>query len=224
MSSDCDLSYVRAPRNPRLVANNLYLCFALKPVGAWDKYINLLFSLPPKWAAAVPLWYRVVVAGSRALPSSTTPCSSTCPAQPAPPPPSAAATAAITAMTRSVRPSASSPPWTRSTSTPPPPSPSCRVRHETMPWQLHATFEGQIQGGPSSDLVIWCQSQGPCKKAERPSRTTAKQREQTSGVEFTRQNNPLKNRLRICLRLLFDSRTCLNYLFLDFFQYSRIRL
>ena len=33
----CDLSHVHAPRNPRLVANNLFLCLALKPVGAWDK-------------------------------------------------------------------------------------------------------------------------------------------------------------------------------------------
>ena len=31
----------------------------------------------------------------------------------------------------------------------------------------------------------------------------------------------LKNRLRIRLRLNFDSMTCLNYLFLDFFQYRK---
>ena len=34
MGSDCDLSHGRASRNQRLVANTLYLCFALKPVCA----------------------------------------------------------------------------------------------------------------------------------------------------------------------------------------------
>ena len=36
-----------------------------------------------------------------------------------------------------------------------------------------------------------------------------------------RGKNLLKNRLRIRLRLNFESMTCLNYLFLDFFQYKK---
>ena len=36
-----------------------------------------------------------------------------------------------------------------------------------------------------------------------------------------RGKSRLKNRLRIRLRLNFDSMTCLNYLFLDFFQYRK---
>ena len=36
-----------------------------------------------------------------------------------------------------------------------------------------------------------------------------------------RGENRLKNRLRIRLRLNFDSMTCLSYLFLDFFQYRK---
>ena len=35
------------------------------------------------------------------------------------------------------------------------------------------------------------------------------------------KKNRLKNCLRICLRLNFESMTCLNYLFLDFFQYRK---
>ena len=39
------------------------------------------------------------------------------------------------------------------------------------------------------------------------------------GVGSRGEKSRLKNRLRIRLRLNFDSMTCLNYLFLDFFQY-----
>ena len=42
-----------------------------------------------------------------------------------------------------------------------------------------------------------------------------------TGVQFTWPKNRLKNRLRIRLRLNFDSITCLNYPFLDFFQYRK---
>ena len=40
---------------------------------------------------------------------------------------------------------------------------------------------------------------------------------EAAGVQFTWP----KNRLRIRLRLNFDSMTCLNYLLLDFFQYRK---
>ena len=40
MKSDCDLSHACSPRSQRLVANNFYLCFALKLVGAWDKWLS----------------------------------------------------------------------------------------------------------------------------------------------------------------------------------------
>ena len=43
----------------------------------------------------------------------------------------------------------------------------------------------------------------------------------SSGVGSKGENNRLTNRLRIHLRLNFDSMTCLNYLFLDFFQYRK---
>ena len=42
-----------------------------------------------------------------------------------------------------------------------------------------------------------------------------------SGIQFTWPKNRLKNRLRIRPRLNFDSLTCLNYLFLEFFQYRK---
>ena len=44
---------------------------------------------------------------------------------------------------------------------------------------------------------------------------------QSTGVRSRGKKNRLKNRLRFCLRLNFDSMTCLNYLFLDFFQYRK---
>ena len=45
-----------------------------------------------------------------------------------------------------------------------------------------------------------------------------------TGVQFTWPKNRLKNRLRIRPILNFDSRTCLNYLFLDFFSIGNLKL
>ena len=42
-----------------------------------------------------------------------------------------------------------------------------------------------------------------------------------AGVGSKGEKNRLKNRLRLRLRLNFDSMTCVNYLFLDFFQYRK---
>ena len=44
------------------------------------------------------------------------------------------------------------------------------------------------------------------------------------GVQFTWPKNLLENRLRICLRLNFDSMACRNYLFLDFFSIGNLKL